>query len=201
MAINENWEYREFTVSDFQLEEREGGVKLMRGYAALFNELSQDLGGFREQIAPGAFTEAIQRDDIRALFNHDPNLVLGRNRAGTLKLSEDQRGLAIEITPPDTQFARDLMVSMKRGDINQMSFAFRVMPNGQDWAKDDNGQVVRTIKRAQLFDVSPVTYPAYTGTSIAMRSFNEFKQTQEEVPSFDQYRIDLARRRLDLLGE
>lgn len=191
-------ERRTYTVDSFALEERAAGVILMRGHAAVFNELSQDLGGFREQIAPGAFTEALQRDDIRALFNHDANFVLGRNRSGTLKLVEDTRGLAIEIEPPDTQFARDLITSMKRGDITQMSFAFQVMPNGQDWAKDEEGRVIRTLKKLRLFDVSPVTYPAYTGTDIALRSMNDFLGNAPVVDVAD-YKIGLMRHRLDLL--
>ena len=194
-------EKRVYTIDGFEVEERDGKPSVMRGYAAVFNELSQDLGGFREQIAAGAFTEALTRDDVRALFNHDPNYVLGRNRSGTLKMSEDQRGLAIEITPPDVQWVRDLLVSMKRGDINQMSFAFRVMPNGQDWAKDEEGRVVRTLKRLQLFDVSPVTYPAYTGTSVSARdAFAEYQKTQQEdLTEFYRQQNDIMRRRLQIL--
>jgi uncharacterized protein len=170
-------ERRAFVVEGLEVEEREGKVAIMRGHAAVFNQLSEDLGGFREQIVPGAFVEAIERDDVRALVNHDSTLILGRNRAGTLKLKEDERGLLVEIDPPDTQYARDLLVSMKRGDITQMSFGFTVKPGGQDWAKDEEGRTIRTLKKLRLFDVSPVTYPAYPQTDIAARSFNEFQQT------------------------
>jgi HK97 family phage prohead protease len=156
---------------------------MMRGYAAVFNELSRDLGGFREQIIPGAFAEAIDTDDVRALINHDSNFVLGRNRAGTLALREDARGLAVEITPPDTAFARDLIVSMERGDVTQMSFAFRVSPNGENWAKNADGVWVRSVKRARLYDVSVVTYPAYIQTDVAMRSLDAFVRTL--TPSTD----------------
>lgn len=138
------------------------------GHAALFNERSEDLGGFREVIAPGAFVDAIKADDVRALLNHDANYVLGRNRSGTLSLTEDTRGLAVEIEPPDTQWANDLMRSMERGDITQMSFAFSVRPNGSNWAKDDDGTVIRTLTKVRLFDVSVVTYPAYTATDASV---------------------------------
>src|SRR6185436_2663171 len=116
-------------------------------------------GWFIESVAPGAFRRAIVEDDVRALFNHDPNFVLGRNRAGTLKLSEDDVGLAIEILPPDTQQARDLMVSIERGDVSQMSIGFRALK--QEW--DESGDVIkRKLLECELFDISPVTFPAFT---------------------------------------
>jgi uncharacterized protein len=130
------------------------------GHAALFDSVSEDLGGFRERIRPGAFAASLVADDVRALFNHDPNVILGRNRAGTLRLTEDERGLGIEIDPPDTQAARDLMVSIARGDVSQMSFGFSVGPGGQTWEKNDQG-VLRTLTAVRLFDVSPVVFPAY----------------------------------------
>lgn len=170
-------EIRSFALDEIRIEER-AGKKLIRGHAAVFNQLSEDLGGFREQIAPGAFAEAITTDDIRALFNHNADYVLGRNLAKTLALSEDARGLAIEIEPPDTQVARDLMVSMSRGDITQMSFGFTVRPNGQNWAKADDGTVVRTLTRVRLYDVSPVTYPAYPQTDVAVRELRAWQEGQ-----------------------
>jgi HK97 family phage prohead protease len=181
--------------------ERRGDDKapMMRGHAAVFNQLSEDLGGFREQIVPGAFAEAIDTDDVRALINHDSNFVLGRNRAGTLAMREDVRGLAVEITPPDTAFARDLIVSMERGDVTQMSFAFRIRPNGEDWAKNDDGVWVRSVKRVRLYDVSVVTYPAYTQTDVAMRSLDAFVRTL--TPSTDYIVTMQARARQIAIAE
>jgi len=193
-------EQRAYVIDGLAVEERAGQTPLIRGHAAVFNMLSEDLGGFREQIAPGAFADAIGTDDVRALFNHDPNLILGRNLSGTLKMSEDARGLAIEIDPPDTQYARDLMVSLKRGDINQMSFGFSVRPNGQNWAKDDEGRVVRTLTKLRLFDVSPVTYPAYPQTDAAVRSMSTWQEenhdTDESKPPVNI--IDLKKRKHQL---
>jgi HK97 family phage prohead protease len=132
---------------------------LIGGHGAVFNVLSEDLGGFRERIQPGAFKRTLQQGaDVRALLNHDPNFVLGRTRSGTLRLLEDKLGLAYEVTPPDTQWARDLMVSMRRGDISQSSFQFRAI---KDRWSQENGTLVRDVLEAQLFDVSVVTFPAY----------------------------------------
>lgn len=191
-------ERRYAVLADLEIvEEREGQAPLIRGHAAVFNQLSEDLGGFREQIAPGAFAEAIQKDDVRALFNHDSNLVLGRNQAGTLRLAENAHGLAIEIDPPATSYARDLMVSMKRGDVTQMSFGFSIRPGGQDWAKDDEGRVIRTLKRLRLFDVSPVTFPAYPQTDVALRELRAYRESEVPVPGVP-WRLALRRRRLSL---
>jgi HK97 family phage prohead protease len=190
-------ERRTVTLETIRIEKREDGRPRLVGHAAVFNQLSEDLGGFREQILPGAFIEAIEKDDIRALWNHNPDHVLGRKAAGTLTLAEDVRGLAIEILPPDTQVGRDLVTLLERGDVNQMSFGFSVRPGGQDWAKDDNGQVVRTLKRVRLFDVSPVTFPAFPQTDIAVRELRAWVQAQAPATP---WRVRLLRRRLELIA-
>jgi len=148
----------------FQVELRasDDGHKII-GHAAVFNKWSQDLGGFREKILPGAFTRAIDGSDVRALWNHDSNIVLGRTKSGTLKLEEDGKGLKVEITPPS--WAEGYMETIKRGDVSEMSFAFTVAVD--EW---DEKQHERTIKEFdELFDVSPVTYPAYPQTDVKMR--------------------------------
>jgi HK97 family phage prohead protease len=139
----------------------EGTAFHFYGYALKWGARSQNLGGFRERAAQGATTESIELDDIRALFNHDSNLILGRNRSGTLRLSEDSTGTHYEVDMPDTTYARDLAVAMERGDVNQSSFGFRVKADGDTWTEDDDGFPLRTLTRISLFDVSPVTYPAY----------------------------------------
>ncbi len=160
---------KELRVMGGKLEVRQlGEFKQITGYAAVFNSLSEDLGGFREKINPGAFASAIKKSDTVALFNHDSNIVLGRSSAGTLRLKEDKSGLHMEIDPPDTQAARDLMVSIQRGDIKQQSFGFVV--KNDSWETVD-GEEIRTIGEVEeLYDVSPVTYPAYPDTSVALRS-------------------------------
>ena len=172
----------------------------LAGYAALFNTASDDLGGFTEVIMPGAFKNAIPRSDIRALFNHDPNFVMGRNKAGTLTVAEDKRGLSMEVTPPDVQWVRDLLVSVERGDIDQMSFGFRVAKGGDEWLYTDDA-VTRTITEIEeLFDVAVVTYPAYPDTDVAVRSLDAWKKAHEIVaaPPATVQR-DLRRRRLRLI--
>jgi HK97 family phage prohead protease len=152
------------------------------GYAARYNQLSDVLGNFREQIAPGFF-DGIEGDDVRALFNHDPNYVLGRSTNGTLKLSTDENGLAVDITPPDAQWARDLMVSIERGDVSQMSFAFTIAENGDKWEKVEGNWIRTLVRKGRVFDVSPVTYPAYPQTSAAVRSKLETLQQDETNPT------------------
>ncbi len=143
----------------------EGAV--ITGYAARYNALSDDLGGFREIIRPGFF-EGVLSDDVRALFNHDSNYVLGRTEAGTLELSDDVEGLTVAIRPPDTQWARDLITSMRRGDVNQMSFGFSVRTDA--WKTIDGEARRELIKAERLYDVSVVTFPAYPQTSAEARA-------------------------------
>ena len=172
----------------------------IRGHAAVFNSASELLAGcFREIILPGAFAEALDNYDTRALFNHDPNLVLGRKSSGTLRMKEDETGLAIEIDLPETSFAKDIEVSMRRGDIKEMSYGFTVAENGQSWERDPDGSGnwTRTISKIEkVFDVSPVTYPAYQETDCAMRSLEAVKAS--EVPVIDDQDIAMRRLRLEL---
>lgn len=167
-------------IRSFQFITGEKEERKMVGHAAVFGEATEIGGYFREQIEPGAFKSSIKKDDVRALFNHDPNYVLGRNTAGTLKLTEDEQGLRVDISPPDTQFARDLAISIERGDINQMSFAFQVMEEEWIMAEKPKDLDLRKIKKARLFDVSPVTFPAYDGTDIAVRSHEAWKKEVEK---------------------
>lgn len=143
------------------------------GYAAVFNEETVIGGvfGFREKIAPGAFDDAITQDDVRALFNHDPNMLLGRTASGTLRLSADKRGLKYDVDLPDTQTAKDVRTLIKRGDVNGSSFGFVVTDDEWDERDVKKGKLpLRTILKVELFDVSPVTFPAYPQTSVSARS-------------------------------
>ena len=163
-------------LTGIKVEKREDGedyIPKITGYAAVFDTETVIGGkdwGFREKIAKGAFTEALRTSDVRALFNHDEEYVLGRLKSGTLRLEEDERGLKVEIDPPDTQDAKDLIKRMQRGDIDQMSFAFTMEGGIQTW--DETGDMpLRIIEKVgDLLDVSVVTYPAYPETEAAARS-------------------------------
>lgn len=148
------------------------------GYAALYDSDSEEfLGQFTERIAPGAFDMA-DMSDVRALFNHDPNLLLARTSSGTLRLVPDERGLRYEFELPDTSAGRDLAELLKRGDVSQSSFGFTI--EEEDWEEQRGMKPRRIIKRVKrLYDVSPVTYPAYPDTEVALRSFNNWKQEKQ----------------------
>jgi uncharacterized protein len=140
------------------------------GYAAVFDQPTDAMSwfGFREVVRKGAFANAVLTNDVRALLNHDPNLILGRNKAGTLRLSEDDRGLRIEVDLPETSYAVDLLETVKRGDLDQMSFGFRAVK--ERWTTNDGDNLdLRELLEVELFDVSPVTFPAYPQTTIAQK--------------------------------
>jgi HK97 family phage prohead protease len=149
--------------------------KTAKGYAALFNTRAEIAGAFVEVIAPGAFQGAVDGADVRALIDHDSGRVIGRTKAGTLRLAEDDQGLMVEIDLPDTTDGRDLAVQLERGDISGMSFGFRVTK--EEW--DETGDMpVRTIRAVDLFEVSAVAFPAYADTTIALRSLDQARKEQ-----------------------
>jgi len=145
---------------------------VLTGYAAKFDRLSQDLGGFVEKIDKKAFDRCLQRCDVRGLKNHDPGQLLGRTKSGTMRLSVDDTGLLYDIDLPDTQIGRDLATEIDRGDIDGSSFSFTLEPgDGDEWddATDPPTRTLRNIR--DLFDVGPVAYPAYLDTSSSVRAF------------------------------
>lgn len=160
---------REYRLLNFKV--RAAKENTIEGYAAVFNTMT-DLGWFREQIAPGAFKRAIaEKQDVRCLFNHNPDQMLGRTKSGTLTLEEDNTGLKFNCSVPDTTIGKDVYAMIQRGDVDQCSFAFNV--KDEEVTYDDEGKATRTVKDVDLFDVSPVTYPAYPTTSVQARSIEE----------------------------
>jgi HK97 family phage prohead protease len=176
---NNQMENRESRVStSFEVRAEDDAVTV-EGYAAVFDEDTVIGGQWMERIAPGAFTNAIGRDDVTFLINHE-GLPLARTRSGTLELFEDQRGLkmraSLDMRDPDV---RSIVPKMQRGDLDKMSFAF--IPTRQKW-KDVDGKALprRTIEEAELYDVSIVTTPAYSGTEIGLRSLEDFRKSQRK---------------------
>lgn len=160
------------TVTRFNVELRATitGQKL-RGHAAVFGQVAQ-LDRHYEQLDHGAFDQVLGNPDtdIRALINHDANLLLGRQSSGTLRVGVDSEGLDFEVDLPNTTYANDLREVMSRGDLNGASFAF--MPGEDRWDRAPDGRQLRTHTSVQrLIDVSPVTFPAYEGAGVALRSF------------------------------
>jgi len=148
----------------------EGEGLSFRGYAARFNSRSEDLGGFRETIRPGAFSKSIaQKRAIKMFLNHNDNIVLASTRGGTLKLTEDERGLLAETTLPDNEWGRPVADAVRRGDIDSMSFGFQTVKDS--WSED---LAERELIEVRLFEVSPVTaWPAYPATSASVRELAE----------------------------
>lgn len=154
------------------------GPIVLTGYAATFDEPT--VLGFDgrnkvvETVKPGAFTRALRdAQDVRCLVDHNPTLLLGRTRAGTLKLDEDDRGLRFEVSLPDTQVARDLAENIRLGNASQCSFAFVPAPGGESSRTEQEGSIRTTyveLTDLDLYDVSIVTYPAYPGTTVSVEA-------------------------------
>jgi HK97 family phage prohead protease len=164
------------------LETRDAGKAFIGGYAAKYNVRSTMLGTFREQIMPGAFTRALkeQAHPVVALWNHDPNFVLGSTRSGTLTVDTDDEGLRYSVEVPDTQLGRDLTTLISRGDVWGSSFAFVIAKDGESWDKDEDGVALRNVHQVEgVYDVSPVLTPAYeqATTGVAVRSYERFLQS------------------------
>jgi hypothetical protein len=162
---------RRFFTAPVSVQKRaEGDDNIVEGVAAIV-EKETDLGFFREKIARGAFDDVLN-DDVRALFNHDPNFILGRTASNTLEIGLNENGdLTYKYTTPDRQYARDLYDAIKSGDVDQSSFAFIIKEHRWEFDEENPDNDLRTIEKiGSLIDVSPVTYPAYQDTKVAARS-------------------------------
>ena len=166
------------------------------GYAAVYNSLSKDLGGFRERILPGAFSRALSSgDDIRCLVDHDFRKILGRTSNGTLRLTDDEIGLRIECDIPDVSYARDLVVQVERRDIRGMSFGALAKKSGVRVKREDGGIVQELVELDRLSEVSATSIPAYTGTELMVRAEPALLG---EIPGDSAARLKLVLRKLSL---
>jgi HK97 family phage prohead protease len=167
-----------------------GGMKF-KGYAARYSSQSNDLGGFREVLAPGAFDKVLSRrskPDVVLTYNHNPDLLLARTSSGTLSLASDEKGLRFSADAPDTQLAKDLSVLIRRGDLTGASFAFTVSPSAESWTTDERGQPIRTIREVQeLYDVSIVATPAYSAASVGVRALERWKAARGVLVPMQSY--------------
>ena len=213
----------------FQAKELRAATKdekpVLEGLASVFNEYSEDLGGWVEIIEQGFF-DGVLENDVRALWNHDPNYIMGRTKSGTLEIEQHADGLFQRTYPPvvepeAAQWAKDLLVSIRRGDVDQMSFGFIVKStqrgdpeDGDEWYVLGD-KIIRRLKKGgakELLDVSVVTYPAYPQTSVSANTRSRFEQFQESLRTGQaleaeggteerQASLDLYQRRLELASK
>ena len=182
---------RRFLDVEFRAEKES---RMIEGYAIVFNKDSENLGGFIERILPEAVDGRLN-DDVVALLNHDSNFVLARN-GGTMELTADENGVKYRFEAPNTTAGNDLLENVRLGNIRKSSFAFTISEGGDNWETRTDGPDIRTISKIKrLYDVSPVTYPAYPDTSVAQRSFKE--QVKEEENKYI-YNKSIKKRKLNL---
>ena len=192
-SMGTDLERRYVEATDLRVITGEGMRQKLVGHAIVFNTLSEQLMFFREQIAPEAVDRTLnERIDMRALIDHETSKLMGRLTAGTLRVKKDQRGLLVEIDPPDTTYSRDALESVRRGDLTGMSFAFRTLKDQWDETTDPP---TRTVLDMRVSEVSLVTFPAYPATDVdvAQRSLNAFREQHPYQPS-----LIMRRRMLDL---
>ena len=167
--------------TDFQTRQ-ENDAKYIEGYFIRFNEETELWDGVFEEVAPEAVDDSLKNNDIRCLFNHDTRIVLGRTGNGTLELKKDSIGVfgRVKINPNDKQ-ALDIYARIERGDINACSFGFNII--NEEIQNRDDGTVKFILKKIDLKEVSPVTFPAYPTTSISARKkdYEQYKQKQLEL--------------------
>ena len=193
-AMNYNYKELRNTTGEVRTGAKENQIV---GLAIVFNSVT-DLGWFKEMILPEAVTTELLRQDVRCLFNHDSNLITGRTTAGTLTLEKTARGLQYFNDCAPTSYGLDLIISLKRGDITGSSFGFSVAKGGDRWEKAADGSDLRIItKISRLYDVSPVTYPAYADTEAAARSFAEYQKNGNGT-KYNAAREDIRRREIQL---
>ncbi|MEW9139111.1 HK97 family phage prohead protease [Bacillus wiedmannii] len=174
-------EKRELLSSEIEIREVEGGLRTITGYAVKWEMKSVTMGywrRFKEQFKRGAFTDSLTQDDQLALWSHDYSQVLGRTKNGTLRLFEDEIGLRFELDLADTTLGDDTYKTIKRGDVDGVSFGFQMTK--EEWDESDPDNVVRSVTKAKLVEISPVAFPAYPDSQVSARSHDPYKQFVDE---------------------
>lgn len=177
-------ERRVFPLMELRIDDKENSAPIIVGHAAVFDKWSEPMWGMREIIRKGAFKKTIKEAEVRALFNHDPNYILGNSKnkkEQTLFMEEDKRGLAYEAHPPQTQIIDELVLEpIRRGDIHHNSFGFRSVVDKEVWGQNKKGEVTRELLEVKLFDISMVVFPAYPQTDVKVRSIFDDKGIEYE---------------------
>ena len=171
-----NKEIRQVPESKIETRTTESGEKILSGIVVPWDSLSVPLFGFKEKFKRGAFTETLQKRTVKALMNHNSDLLLGSSKSGTLTLRETDIGLEYELRLPNTTVANDLYEVVARGDLDGTSFGFFVPPNGDSWEETEERQVVRTVEKCELVEISPTPFPAYIGSNTQVRSIDQAYQ-------------------------
>lgn len=175
-------EQRELMTQEIKIREDENGTRTLTGYAVQWEKKSRVLGyfrKFREQFKKGAFADSLRNDDQRFLWSHDTSKVLGRTKNNTLRLYEDDIGLRFELDLPDTTLGDDTYKSIKRGDVDGVSFGFK--KEEDDIHEPDDDMPLRTVKKAKLLEVSAVAFPAYPDSQVSARGYDPIKQRDQEL--------------------
>ena len=169
-------EKRNLTTNSVEIREDDEGKRTLTGYAVKWDMKSVTMGWrrFREQFKRGAFTESMANEDQLALWSHDTSKVLGRTKNGTLRLFEDEIGLRFELDLLDTTLGDDAYKTIKRGDVDGVSFGFQMLK--QEWDEADPDNVIRTVTKAKLLEISPVAFPAYPDSQVSARSSDPYEQ-------------------------
>ena len=181
---------------EIRVEKRDDGPPVIVGTPIVYNKRSEDMGFF-EIIKPGAARNALKNSDVRALYNHSSDILpLGRQSAGTLELTNRRNGVDAKIYPPDTQFARDLAISIERGDISEMSFGFTVAEDR--WDRVDGADIRTIIEIREIFDISTVPFAAYSDTKVALRSLEKHKTKETLRNGEAETRLEDEQRNLEI---
>ena len=181
VIIMNQTEKRELLSSNLEIREVEGGLRTIVGYAVKWEMKSVTMGywrRFKEQFKRGAFTDSLTQDDQLALWSHDYSQVLGRTKNGTLRLFEDEIGLRFELDLADTTLGDDTYKTIKRGDVDGVSFGFQMTK--EEWDESDPDNIVRSVTKAKLVEISPVAFPAYPDSQVSARSHDPYKQFVDE---------------------
>lgn len=197
--MKNNIEKRNIFVNSIEVREAEDGERTISGYAVKWEKKSEELGWFtkfREKFRKGAFEETLKDDDQRALWSHDTSQVLGRTKNQTLRLEEDDLGLRFELDLPDTTLGNDAYKTIKRGDVDGVSFGFSMKK--EEWDESDPEDITRTILKARLFEISPVAFPAYPDSAVSARDNDPYKEYVDSKRNGEKPDFELKRKKLNL---